>query len=206
VWFSRDGRWLASCDSKGGIKLWEVEFMREVLSLRGHKNGVASVLFSHDGGRLVSAGRDDTVRLWDVRLGQEVRVIKRRASSLLRGLLSWFKSNAGIAHACFSPDDRLIAAACADGTVRLWETTGDGERILTGHEQSVWCVAFAPNGRRLASCSSDGTVRLWDVQSGKEQMTLRGHTGTIRAVAFTGDGFWLATGSADRTVRVWRME
>src|SRR5690349_8158108 len=76
----------------------------------------------------------------------------------------------------------------------------------------VRSVAFSPDGKTLASASSakkgtsDDTIKLWDVQTGKEQATLKGHTGNVWSVAFSPDGKTLASASGDGTIRcgTWR--
>jgi WD40 repeat protein len=46
-------------------------------------------------------------------------------------------------------------------------------------------------------------ARLWDVETGKEQATLKGHEAFVFCVAFTPDGKTVATGSYDETVKLW---
>src|SRR5207248_3233592 len=72
---------------------------------------------------------------------------------------------------------------------------------LTGHTDSVFCVAFSPDGKALASGSGDNTIRLWDVAGGKEKATLKGHTAAVTSVAYSPDGKTLASGSRDQTIK-----
>ena len=55
-------------------------------------------------------------------------------------------------------------------TVRIWDAaTGQLQRELKRHSQSVTSVAFSPNGARVASGSHDNTVRIWDAATGQLQ-------------------------------------
>jgi WD40 repeat protein len=66
----------------------------------------------------------------------------------------------------FSPDGRLLATACGDGTAQAW---GAGHRSTDLHSQAnnyerpVASVAFSPDGRLVATASSesDRTAKVW---------------------------------------------
>ena len=110
----------------------------------------------------------------------------------------------GVQEVVFSPDSALLASACWDGTVHLWNVaTGEVQRELRGHNDLAQGIAFSPDGRLLASSSYDGAVRLWDVASGRLLHLLAGHTGWVHYVSFSPDGQLLASGSADETIRLW---
>jgi eukaryotic-like serine/threonine-protein kinase len=103
----------------------------------------------------------------------------------------------------FSPDSQVVAAAGADGTVRLWEaTTGRQRQILNGHTDWVSCVTFSPDGKTLASASADRTVKLWDVATGTQRRTLEGHRDVVGCLAFAPDGKTLASANGYWTIRV----
>jgi len=73
---------------------------------------------------------------------------------------------------------------------------------LTGHTQSVTCVAWSPDGTRLATGSLDKTVMTWDAK-GQQSFTFQGHTSPISGIAWSLDGVRLASASWDSTVSIW---
>ncbi|GHO90788.1 hypothetical protein KSF_008360 [Reticulibacter mediterranei] len=107
----------------------------------------------------------------------------------------------------FSPNGKLLAAATANGEIRLWQEVGS-KQILSyeGHSDWIRSVAFSPDGNMLASSSSDQTVGIWDVYTGQRLKILQGHKSQVWSVAFSPDGNILASGSDDQTVRLWDVQ
>ena len=87
----------------------------------------------------------------------------------------------------FSPNGKLLASGCSDGSVRLWNATviqeGLGGKIgkylptlmLKGHKNRVTILTFSPDGKILLSGSWDGTIRAWDTTTGAKLYTCPGH-------------------------------
>jgi WD40 repeat protein len=181
VAFSPDGRLLATTAVDGTVCLWDVRTGRQVRAFRGRK-----ATFSPDSRHVATAG--DDVRVHDAVSGEEVRRFPRRADAVAYSpdgalLAVWHGQQAQVLHAAhggvvftlsppgsimdltMSPDGRLIAAACADSTVRVWDIRQGREvRVLRGHTGRASCVGFHPKGRLLASGSQQpGDVKVWDL-------------------------------------------
>jgi WD40 repeat protein len=151
--FSGDGSRLASGDSEGSVKVWDMATCQERMSVRANEHGrtIQSLTFSSDGTLLLTAAfLDGNLRLWDA------------ASGAPRGGLPTTPS-CGNAVA-FAPDGATLAVVRGDGAVSLWDVAGRRERgILSTSGAMLQSLAFSPDGRQLATGGADGAVRLWDM-------------------------------------------
>ena len=151
--FSPDGSSLATGDSAGLVKLWDVPAGKERTTFRAAQpgNGVTALAFSADGAMLATASYlECSVRLWNVADG-ELRTALPRTALGVRAL-------------AFSPDGTLLAMAGEDGTAVLWGVNEARELgSVRANERGLQSIAFSGDGRVLATGGTDGYVRLWDV-------------------------------------------
>ena len=104
-----------------------------------------------------------------------------------------------------SSDGSVLAVASEDKTVHLWDTkTHEEKPALSGHRDSVTCVAFRPGTQELFSGSRDRTVKVWNASSGAYIETLFGHQGPVSAVV-SGERERAVSVGYDGTCRLWKV-
>ncbi|XP_076452453.1 lissencephaly-1 homolog B-like [Babylonia areolata] len=100
----------------------------------------------------------------------------------------------------------LMVSCSEDATIKVWDyETGDYERTLKGHTDSVQDVAFDTNGKLLASCSADMTIKLWDFQGFECLKTMYGHDHNVSSIAFMPNGDFVVSASRDKTIKMWEV-
>lgn len=62
----------------------------------------------------------------------------------------------------------LIATACDNRFIHVWDDSGELKHRLSGHESPFIRVAFRPRSQELASTSADNHIRLWHAARGTE--------------------------------------
>ncbi len=121
------------------------------------------------------------------------------------------KHNGVVSDVVFSPDDKTIATASADGTAKLWNL--QGKQITTlKHNDSVNNVVFSPDGKTIATASFDRTAKLWNLQG--QEIAILKHNRWVFKVVFSPDGNSLATASgdditklsSDHTAKLWNLQ
>jgi len=205
--FSRDGKFLATKDSRDVVRVWKIE-SRQVLTNfdaggRGWKverfPSAGVLRFSPDGSQLAFQSEFSGIRVVNWRAGTNSLVVDPPpAAATGNPMLGRITAMA------FSPLGKLLAWGVGDGTIHLWDR-GEGKSAgeLIGHGDSVLSLAFTPDGRQLASASGDQTIRIWDLADRRELRCLRGNENEVWALAFLSDGKSLVSGGKDGSVRFW---
>jgi WD40 repeat protein len=124
VAFSPDGQTLAVGLANHTVRLWNVADVAQPRPAGGPLTGpggyVYSVAFSPDGRTLAAGVTDGTVWLWRLAAPARPRLLAELTGPRL---LAELTGPAGQVYSvAFSPGGGTLAAASADGTVRLWDT------------------------------------------------------------------------------------
>lgn len=155
---------------------------------------ITAVAFSPDGSQLFVAGYHE-LTVWNPADGQ-----------LIRRIGNVGQRTYGIS---FSPDGQLLAVACGTpgrlGEVRIFNPSGELQRVVATTADVVFDAAFSPDGTKLATAAADGAVRVFEVATGKELNAITSHSDWVFAVAWSPDGTKLASASRDKTAKAYDM-
>jgi WD40 repeat protein len=142
-----------------GVKVWDADSGKELLTLDGQASGVRQLAFSPDGRWLASASYNEA-KIWAASSGKLLRELNR----------SEFQSGTAD-DLVFSPRGNLLATA-GNQVVQLWDVaTGRSVAVFRGHKLGKLRVAISPDQSRLASAAGQ-QVKIWDAASGLEALSL----------------------------------
>ena len=133
-----------------------------------HSGPLSSVATDATNERMLSTGLDGVLAVWDFRSHR---------------LLHAVHLGSPVAQAILQRESGLLAAACDDFVVRLYDANIN---------DAGTAVSAVRTGKRKKTPPPPRRVR-----------TFAGHTGRVTDMAMTPDGRWLLTASTDGTVRVW---
>eukprot|EP00741_Cyanophora_paradoxa_P005210 tig00000852_g5050.t1 len=159
---SRDGNRLAAGRENGNIEIWTVAGSSSVCDqcISGKPGGAPRSLVwksatkQHPVDRLFSAGDGGEVVEWDLAT-LSPKSVERSFGGIIWAL-------------AIDPSETLLAAACDDGAVRIYNIL-DCEGIefafsLTKQEARLLSIAWDPKGERVVTGGADGSLRIWDVE------------------------------------------
>jgi WD40 repeat protein len=223
--FSPDDHWLAIGSWDTFVRLLNMDDPGSApIELRGQVEQVVRMKFSADGRLLFSTGGTT----WRWQLGGSLADELAGDGLALRGHAR------PVMAAGFSSDQRRLATASEDGTIRLWDTHDLSlPQAILNHTTGVYALAFSPDGHRLAIGDGAGATQLLDIDrimqiaasqsvGGRRSALLQPSeiaTATlvlpdrnsppagkrIKSVVFSPDGHLVASGGEASRVQIWSV-
>jgi WD40 repeat protein len=133
--------------------------------------GINSVAWSPDGSLLACGGDDNNIRIWDIASAVEINTLRGHTRSIWEiAWNSWY--------------DRTILISCSvDGTIRLWDMSGDSPLVKIGFCSSpVYAICLLPSINLLISGEQDGSVKTWEFPSLKPTSSAKGIGDSIQCL------------------------
>ena len=191
VAFSPNGQYIATGDTDGYLRLWEVS-SGENIYYRSLGGEVAGVAFSPDGRYIAADG-----------VGGSVRAVLLEASTGGEVLRADLADAANAIHSvAFSSNERYVAVGDNIGYAYLLDVNDGSWTAWTYSQDELYAVAFSPNGEYLVTGDSDGYARLWEVSTwwgDADDLNVQSVElgGNVKAVAFSPNGKYLAADGYD---------
>lgn len=197
----KPSRRMISASTDGTIKVWDPLLSKPIDTLPGHIDPqrptrtfqIGALAVGGKGKLLASGATDKRIALWNL----------DAPKSPPRYLA---EHKAEVTSVAISADERLVASASADGTVRVWDVElGTSVRMNEAPAEAFFSIALSPDGKLVAAGGKDNKILIWEVESRRLLHTIPGHTAEVLSVQFSPDGVHLASTSADKTARTWSV-
>lgn len=140
---SFDSKWIATASSDGTIIVWDAQCGTITQQWLAHRGHIHTLTFSPNGRRLASSSstQDERFIVWEVTDSSVVSVAMPEGPT------------EAVATSAWSPDGMLIASACSNGTVCVWDAQTLQSRDQVHHTPSGGGpkdLQFSPDARYLA--------------------------------------------------------
>ncbi|MCG9127036.1 WD40 repeat domain-containing protein [Candidatus Poribacteria bacterium] len=195
VILSPDGKWVATSNGDGIIKVREIETRQSAAKIRGWHGGTSQLAFSPDSRYIAASGNGyGDVYVWCTKTGQHVITFKVRVT-LKEG--EKYPTRFPL---CFSPDGQLLAYSTGSSTitVRNLKTREcfaylfqERDLRVSGH---VYDLVFSPCNQFLAASIQHPTtyenieVQVWNIHKEILETTYTDYNGTRAILAYSPDG------------------
>jgi WD40 repeat protein len=137
---SPQGRFIVVGTDDGKVIRWNIDNKDKTILFQSDGNKIYSIAFSTSGSKIAFGDKNGNLRLMDIKTNTVIKTIPAH--------------NAPVMDLEFSPNDRQLATASTDKTVKIWDAGNLNNRPIVIKEHGnnfVLCVTFSPDGRFLIS-------------------------------------------------------
>ncbi|KAF3056074.1 hypothetical protein CFAM422_012936 [Trichoderma lentiforme] len=183
---SYDGRLLASGDSRGTVRIWDMDQGVEIKKFTTRKT-ISSIKIFPDSHFVAASCREGgDVYIWNLKTD----ALKERI----------FDDGDRVTSTFFSSDGKHMTTRNY-GTLKLWDQD-TGKCLFSMYGRPAWSVFLTPDDRWIAASQDDGSVRFWDWTTEKCHYLIHEQR-TIHCMAVSPLGGCFATFADYDRVRIW---
>ena len=189
--FSKSGKQLVSADTKGEIRIWSLDSMKQMKFIDGLE-WISTVCFTPDSKFILGEySYDKKVNIWDTETGE---------------LVATLPVNLQIGSMDISPDGSKIALSCYH-KIQIWSLISKKELIsIDDNSVNGFGIKYSNDGKKLAVGLGNGEIKLFDPETLQLLTTLQGHFKPVLSVSFSKDNKYLVSGSSDQMIKVWNLQ
>ena len=192
---SKNNKLMASASFDYSVVVWDLNPIKEKITLIGHDAAVNAVEFSPRNDFLVSGGDDNNILLWSL---NDISNINEEIQPIRLG-----NHRGKIADLEFSSDGKFLLSASWDGTVGVWDLKKRQKiNSLVGHKGPVYSVKYSKDNKFIYSSGYDGEIKLWKVNNGEYVRPLIKNGWGISKFEVDEERNFIAFGSTDGQIKI----
>lgn len=198
---------LVSASKDNTIRMWEIDPGNFTVRCVGigtkHTKSVGSVAFgkiSHE--TIVSVSEDSCIKVWNV-----PKKFEPNEEININCIATEIAHKDDINCVTISPNDKMIATASQDKSVKLWNLKNLSVLgVLRGHRRGVWSATFSPVDQVLMTTSGDCTIKLWSLTDMSCLKSIEGHDSSVMRAEFISHGMQILSAGSDGLIKLWNIK
>lgn len=179
--FSYDGKYLATGNKSGTLKIWEIQSLSESIdsyqknelgsflklfnekeyrTYKEHKQDIIDIAWSEKNSNvLVTVSIDHTAILWDINELTPIRIHKHNG---IVSCVSFYPVEIVVSIAGITNQNDVFITGCFDKIVRIWGTHSLEPVAYINVTELVTAISFFPEGNFIAMGSSNGNISIYE--------------------------------------------
>lgn len=177
---------LISSSWDGTAKVWNLDDFscKYTLKTESYMSVLCSLVVGPE--KFLTCSADKQIRLWQ---GEKI--------------INSFSGHTDVVRSLVMLNEEVFASSSNDGTIKIWDLSGNLISTLTGHESFIYDIAVLPNGN-LVSCGEDRSVRIWSLENDSLLQTITLPCISNWCLALLGED--IVVGSSDNYVRIFTKD
>ncbi|CAG8537832.1 10629_t:CDS:10 [Paraglomus brasilianum] len=186
----------------GELELFDLASSSLIESIKAHEGPIWSLQVRPDRKGVVTGSADKQVKFWDFDLVENEKASGPRRLTLVH--MRTLKMTDDILCVRYSPDQKFIAVALLDSTVKVfYHDTLKFFLSLYGHKLPVLSMDISFDNKLLVTASADKNVKIWGLDFGDCHRSIFAHQDSIMSILFAPDSHYFFTASKDKFIKYW---